>query len=365
MGLISTVSLPQEFYDITSPMLLQQPEPQYIYARMLLSALASDLQVPDALGLQGRAVSGQGADYSGLEGNQLFLSDPISQELFAAKVDFDAAPGTSMRFNRPKFTDSTYTRASRTINAGQTISTTAMSVESEQNTLLLQRFSGPHNGTNVAPLGIDRFSARLGVHNLVKIAKLHLIRDWYKTLDYFVREVLDTAGTAIYPSGMTAVDDATTKGSFMLDYETMSRTARTMDEANLPTLPDGRRILVVTPTGYNQLKQDPAWQRYSEFHPEINPLFTGSYAKSTPEFHVFKSNTLQKTDNSSNIEIHYAHAIAPGALGVGMGGDAPRVAPNTSDNYGEQAIVVWIAYLALGLLDQRFVYSVRYTEDVQ
>lgn len=366
MGLISTVSLPQEFYDVTSSMLLRQPEPQYLYSKFLLSALAAELQVPDSLGLQiaDRAISGQGADYSTLEDNQLLLGDPISSELFAAKVDFNGVPGTTMRFNRPKFTDSTYTMESRTINSTDTISTTSISVDSEQVPLTLKRFAGPHSGSSVAPLGVDRFSAKLGVHNLVKIAKLHLVRDWYKSLDSFVRQNLDLASTTVYPQGMTADNDATTKGSFMLDYETISRTARSMDEANLPTLPDGRRILVVSPTGYNQLKQDPAWRQYAEFHQGINPLFTGSYCKSLPEFHVFKSNTLTKATNSSSVKVHYGHAIAPGALGVGMG-EAPRVAPNTNDNYGEKAVVVWIAYLALGLLDSRFVYSVRHTEDVQ
>lgn len=362
---IDTQTIPQEFYDITSGMLLRAPEPQYLYSIMLMSALAAELQVPDSLGLAvgDRAIGGQGADYGNVEGDRLLLGDPISAEVFDAKVDFDGAPGTQMKFNRPSFTDSVYTKASRLLNSMSSVSSTAMSVTSQQTTMTLERIGGPHNGTNVAPLSVDKFSAKLGVHNLVKIAKRHLVRDFWKTTDSLVRATIDSASAAnvVYPDGMTADDDATTKTSYPLDYETISRTAKNMDEANLPTLGDGRRILVVTPSGYNQLKQDPAFQRYAEFHKEVNPLFTGSYMRSLPEFHVFKSNTLTKSTNSSSVKVHYGHAIAPGALGCGMA-DAPRVVPNSNDQYGEEAIVIWRMYLALGALDGSFLYSVRHSE---
>ncbi len=45
-------------------------------------------------------------------------------------------------------------------------------------------------------------------------------------------------------------------------------------------------------------------------------------------------------------------------------GKLPRVAPASDDNYGETAKVIWLAYLALGLADNRFVTRVAYTEDV-
>lgn len=362
---IDTQTIPQEFFDITSGMLLRAPEPQYLYSIFLMSALASELQVPSELGLSigDRAIAGQGADYGSADADRLSLSDPISQELFDAKIDFNGAPGTQMKFNRPTYTDSLYTKQSRLLNSMSSVSTTAMSVTSQQTTLTLERIGGPHNGTNVAPLSVDKFSARLGVHNLVKIAKRHLIRDFWKTTDALVRDTIDSAGAAnvVYPDGMTADNDATTKTAYPLDYETISRASKNMDDANLPTLADGRRVLVVTPAGYNQLKQDPAFQRYSEFHKEINPLFTGSYMRTLPEFHVFKSTTLTKSSNTSGVKVHYGHAIAPGALGAGMA-DVPRVVPNSNDQYGEEAIVIWRMYLALGALDSSFIYSVRHSE---
>jgi hypothetical protein len=45
-------------------------------------------------------------------------------------------------------------------------------------------------------------------------------------------------------------------------------------------------------------------------------------------------------------------------------GRPPRIMPASSDNYGEQALVIWLADLALGLLDNRFVVDVHYTADI-
>ncbi len=50
MSTIDRASLLQEFFDTTSPRLLKQPEPPYIYARLFLDALAASPPSVDALG---------------------------------------------------------------------------------------------------------------------------------------------------------------------------------------------------------------------------------------------------------------------------------------------------------------------------
>jgi hypothetical protein len=163
---------------------------------------------------------------------------------------------------------------------------------------------------------------------------------------------------------MTTANDATAKAMFPLTYEQIGRVAKSQDEANLPTLGDGRRIMVVTPTGRKFIKDDPQFARYAEFQKEFNPLFPGWFA-STPEYHFFQSNTLSITANTAStpINIHYGHAIAPGAF-LGGRGKTVGVKAASDDNYGETAKVIWLAYLALGLADNRFVTRVAYTEDV-
>jgi hypothetical protein len=370
----SRVSLPSNFYDITSDMLLAQPEPQYLYARMWLNSLSASMLVPEKLGLVGRGVTPEaGGAYTSADADRLLLSDPVSTELIIGQVNFSGLPGHTMRFNRPRFTNSTYTQASRRIARDQTLSTTTITVDGEQTELTLELFGGPYDSTASAirPYGIDQFDAQLGVHKASSIHGTHLKRDLDRFVDTVQVLLLDNANSTVYPEGMTADNDATVAGEFPLTYEQISRCAKEMDEENLPTLSDGRRVLVITPTGAKQLKDDPQFARYVEQHTKHNPLYDAMYFGMTPEFHCFKSNTLRVVDNGSSIGIHYAHAIAPGALFSGIGsvpngsGPGPRVVAATDDNYGLSQKVLWLMAAGFGLADDRFVKSVRYTEDAQ
>ncbi|HEV8248211.1 MAG TPA: hypothetical protein VGP93_20690, partial [Polyangiaceae bacterium] len=225
--------------------------------------------------------------------------------------------------------------------------------------------AGPYDSVNsrVAPFGLDAFDASMGVHNLVKFIGSHLKYDFHKTLDSFWVTLANLGATTVLPFGMSAVNDATAKAQFPLTYEQMSRASKLQDEANLPTLGDGRRVFVCSPTGKKFLKDDPQFARYADFALEKNPLVSVGWFGSTPEYHCFQSTTLTSTANSSGINIHTAHAIAPGAFMAGRG-QKIKIAPATDDNYGESAKLIWLAYLALALADNRFVNLVKYTEDV-
>lgn len=363
--MISRDQLSEEFYDRTSAQLLVQPVPMFLYARMFLRALNIELGIPASAGLPGREIAGQGAPYPDAAAQgALDLSDDLSSELFAVKADFTGEPGHTIKFNRPKFDSTTYTQASREVGVNQTISVVPIEAGSEQAGLTIKRFAGPYDQVNsrVAPFGLDAFDATMGVHDLVKFVGTHMKFDFHKTLETFWVTLANLGSVTVRPFGMNAANDATAKAQFPLTYETMSRVSKSMDEANLPTLGDGRRIFTCTPTGEKYLKDDPQFARYAEFHKEKNPLFPGWFG-STPEFHCFKSTTLTTTANSSGVNIHTAHAMAPGVFMGGRGAKI-KVAAATDDNYGEAAKLIWLAYLALGIADNRFVQKVEYTEDV-
>lgn len=362
---ISRLVLPEEFYDLTSAQLLAQPEPQYLHASWCKAAMGGmDLSAPSAFGLPGRQIGGQGSPYAGHKDAMLELAAALPTALFAVKEDFSGSPGTVMKFNRPQFTDSTYTEASRTLVSGATISTTPILAGSEQVSLTLKRYAGPYSST-VQPYAIEAFDAQMGVHNLAQFVGTHLRRDFDKSLDSFWVAIADAAavasGQVVYPLGVSAVNDMTLAGASPLTYEQIVRTARTMDDASLPTLPDGRRVLVITSHGKAQLTQDPKFIQNSKNHESMSVLFP-NYLKSLPDFHIFISRTLARTNNSSSVAIHYAQAIAPGAFGCGTGRPA-SVRTNTNDNYGEQVLAIWLADMALGCVDNRFCVSVRYAQD--
>jgi hypothetical protein len=347
--------MPEEFFDITSSMLLVQPEPQYLYALLYLSAIGASLPNPVAIGLPGRQVSGVGADYSSAERDRQILSNPLTTDVFAVKADFNAAPGSTLRINRPVFANTTYTEASRRIATGTSISTVPVSVSSEQTNLTLYRFGGPYDNANnrVAPYAISAFDANMGIHNAAKLFGTHLKRDCHKFVDSVVTTLLDLGSTTVFPEGMTAANDATATGSFPFTYEQLSRCEQEADQANLPTFPDGYRVAVLTPTQVKQLKDDPQYTRYAEKHEQYNALFP-QYVRSVGKTHIFKSTTLTISNNASSVPIHYGHYIAPGALMGGMGRQL-RVAPNTDDNYGEDVKVIWIGDLAFGVANNTLV----------
>lgn len=366
---INRVTLPQEFYDVVSDKLLLQPDPQYLYADLILRSLGVNLMGGDMVGLPGREIGGQGAPYQGPNDGRLVLEpDLLTQDLFTVKYKFDGTPSDVVRFNRPQFTNWAVTDADRRLAPGQTIGTTGVDIASEQAVMVLHRYAGPYSSTTsgagaIAPLVIEKYDANMGVHNLVQVANLHLVRDFHRFVNAQGVAMGDSAATTIRPVGMTNDNTPTTAGEFTLDYETLLRTAQTMDDANLPTFGDGKRLLIVTPQGMAQLNQDPAFVNAAKEETRTNPLmhrYTQMRAV-LPEWYIMVSTTQTVTANTSSVNIHTAHAISPGAFGVGMGG-TPRIAPHTSDNYGESVPVVWIAYMAFTALDSRFVYRVHYTQ---
>ena len=361
MPSFSQASYPENFFVETSDMLLTAPRPQFLYAQLFLGALGASLPVPGAFGLSGRELPNAGVT-ADVNAGMLTLSNPMYSEVIAAKVDFSGSAGSALRINRPIFSNTTATEAARKIATGQTISTTPITIQSDQTNLTLFKYGGPYDATNsrVAPYAIEAFDANIGVHNAVSLVGGHMKYDFQRFIDSVNVSLLDLAATVVYPDGMTANNDATAVGSFPMSLEQISRTEQLMDDANLPTFSDGFRVLVLKPRQLKQLKDDPNYQRASENHPAYNVLFP-QYVASVGKFHIFRSTTLTTSANSSSVNIDYGHAIAPGALLAGMG-RAPRVATSTDDNYGEQAKMIWLADLAFGLADNTFVYSVRSAE---
>ena len=355
----SRLTLPENFYDTTSSMLLLQPQPQFLFASLWKRAMAASLTVPSALGINGRTIESNGQVYASANTGRLALAADLLDGLFAAKFDMKVQPGHTVRVNRPKYRLTTYTKASRKIAAGASISTTAVAIGSEQNDITIARYAGPYDAENtrVAPFALDRLDASMGVHSLVQAVGAHLQEDFDRFHENVMVTLANNAANTVRPGNMSADNDATAAGQFVLDYKTINTAEKTADEANLPCFPDGYRLLCLTPTQLMQLKDDSQYARYSEFHKEMNALFPG-YATTINKMHVFKCTTLDTAVNGSSVAIHTGLLLSPGTFMAAMG-EQPRVVPSTDDNYGETAKVVWIGYFETELADNRFAVSVR------
>lgn len=367
MTFVTRATLPEEFFDITSAMLLVQPEPMYLHASLVKSALAMDLAA-EGLGSLGLPLPnrnvGDDGQALGLTNDdmRLLINSPIANvysDTVKVITDLSKAPGMTVRINRPKFTDTTYTIGSREVAGGATISTTPIAFGSEQTDITIRRLAGPLTGVGgtVAPIGIDRFEASRSLHKLAPIAGMQLKRDYDKFLDKATIALLDAVTNQLWPNGFTADNDFKAAGDGPLDFDMLARAESVLDTANIPRFSNGRRACVLHPRQIQQLKNDGQFMKAAEFYTNKNPLFT-SYVATVGNLDIFASANLTTISNSSSVTVYYGQIFGPGALGWGQG-EMPRVAYSTADNYGEQALLIWLWYAGAVLLDNRFGCSLR------
>jgi hypothetical protein len=363
--LVNRASLPQEFFDITSPRLLLQPEPQFLHARLMKMAMSASFDLGGDLGLpiEGRSFGGNGAPYqTSPEEGRLMISDGIYDQAIMFVPELGKGPGHTIRMNRPSFQNTTYSQAAREVAPGATISVTPIALSSEQTSITIRRFAGPYDQANsrVAPLGVDRFDSKVMLHRAANIAGLNLKRDFDATLDFWGVKLFDQANTIVRPAGFAADNDHLAAGDGPMTWALLQSVERQMDEASIPYFPNGKRAMVLHPRQVEQLTLDPTYQRLTRYTPATNPFFNGTYVGAVGNWEIFKSVTLTKVTSSGGAQpqVYYGQAFGPGAIGAGVG-EMPRAAYNTQDNYGETALVIWLFYAGFEVLDSRFIASVR------
>ncbi len=359
MAFIGQASIPEEFYTLTSAHLLVQPDAQYFHAQLFKQALGAAMNIQNigAMGLPvgNRAISGSGAAYTDAAHDRLMLAppDPVYSSAIMMATDFNTRVGFTIRLNRPKFGGGGYTLALREVASGAQISTTAIDLSSEQVTLTIKRYAGPYdtNASAVAPYAVDKLDTSRSVHNMAEMVGKHMQRDLDKWLDTVLVTLLNSGSTTLFPKGFSSVNDSTLADDMPGDVDMLFRASETLKLANIAPFSNGRYMAVISPTFSRQLKGDPQFARFAKYFRGTNPLFN-SYTGTVGDIDIFESNTLTATANTSSVNVFTSQVFGPGMLGAGVG-RLPEVMPNTQDNYGEQALLVWIAYLAFGVLDNR------------
>lgn len=367
---ISRATLPTEFFDITSQMMLRAAEPAYAYARLLFMGSAqaelSRMGIDATNAAPGRGLPEFGADVPDLSAMQLLIGDSIRGE--AIVVSDELAPGRvghTVRMNRPRFSGGGYTEAARTIASGVAISLTPIDITADQVSITIGKRVGPFaaGGTAPAPYAIDRFDAEHAVHRIGRTVGLHLQRDRTKWIDSVIGRLFDLGSTVIYPGDSTFSLSSDTSafvvnGDRPMDAETMFRAEQKLNDLSVPAFANGRYMAVLSPTQARQLKSDPQFQSLSTFDASRNPL-ASSYVGTIGQIEVYQSSTnVVDTATVSNVTIHHGCVFGPGAVGYAGAGPA-RVAASSEDNYGETPKVVWIAYEGFAVLNDDFILNIH------
>jgi hypothetical protein len=366
---VGRADLPQEFFDFTSAQLLIQPEPQYLHARLIREAMRMEMDKRAAsLGLPGRELMDKSANYLQMEELQLELSDRLYAAAIKVDLSFMDSPlgrlpiGHIMRLNRPQFVNTTYTLASREIAPGKIISTTPITVGSDQVEFRIARYGGPINASSgiVSPIGISRFDAQRSVHSLPAVRDLQFKRDYDRFIDAVGVALFDAvdSGNILYNDGFAQDNDMQQAADSPFSYALLRKMELQLDTLNIPFFANGRRMAILTPLQGMQLERDSEYQRLSQFIPPKNPILLSSYVRTIGNVDVFRSNTLTIVNNAQSVPVHRAQMIGPGIAGVAPG-EMPRIVANTNDNYGEDPIAIWLQYCAFATLDARFGVSGR------
>lgn len=362
----SRVEVPQDFFDITSTMLLRTPVPQFAFAQMAIAGISrAALLATDAeAGFQGfRGPSTQGAPAGALNDHQLVLAQSIyGQAITVVEEAAKQGIGETIKLPRPTFSGGGYTRAARTVAQSQTISTTPIAIGMEQASVTVERHAGPYDTTNsrVAPFAIDRLASQRSVHSLVQLVGMNLVYDRMAFLDAVFSLLFDGAVTSVVrPAGITADNAFPTSGEAPLDLDTLLRAEEALHNANVPRFADGTYLAVLSPRQIRQLKLDPDYAGQAKELPEKNPLNNSAVTKVGSTITVMSVNTVQTdTSSASGSTIYRGTMMGPGAIGFGVT-EPVRAAYSTDDNFGETAKVIWLCYEAMGLLDERFLCSIR------
>jgi len=359
----SAVTYPSNFFDVTSPKLLKQPEPQYFWAMLLAAAEAkSTLQNVPGIGLPGRQAASGGLAYaSELDRLQLAAASECS-EAISVEESLGRGPGHTIRINRPAFSGGGYTEAYRQIGPSESISVTPIDVSGEQTTITLKRVIGPFasGGSVPQPYAIDSMDAQLGVHKLSDIVALHLRRDRMVYIDTVLNSYFNEASVLVFVNpSFTADNDYTSDQAGQLNAETLFRVEESLATRHIPSFSNGRWKMALHSRALRQLKTDSVYAAYAKDHTEKNPLFPG-YVATIGRLDLYEVNTVGSASNSSSVTVYKNVAFGPGMVGYGVG-KRPTVQPSTDDNYGETGKVIWCAYEGITCLDDRFAVSCRTT----
>ena len=353
MAITTTSTLTQEFVDMLSQELIVEPDPQYVFALLAGAARAGAMGIADVAGQAGVSANMQAAMGAGL-GTLRFLDQrwmAVAAD-FAKVVSEPTTPGKVILVDQPRYLGGTFTETSRRLTEGTVVSANPQAATMGQVTITIREYAGPHDSTNVAPIGITDFLKRRAKHDLVQYVGTLLRRDRNKFVDHVVSDLLLTTTNVSTPSG--TAEGSLTAGAKLTEVM-LAAMLRALQDRNIPTFANGQYMLVMSPKHFEDLRADTNFRESVRYLGAEGALVQGHVANHGGFMIVISSNIPTKGVGAGSAVTGYQGvAFGPGAIGHGIGMDA-EARRSQNDDFGREDRVLWIAHEGWALLDTDFV----------
>jgi N4-gp56 family major capsid protein len=358
MSVATSSTLTQEFVDQLSQQMILEADASYVFSQLANAARAGAMGIPDIVGRSGVGANMQEAMGAGMGTLKIF--DPRWMSVgrdFAQVVSEPALPGKVILLDQPRYFGGLFTESSRALTEGTRITANPQAATMGQVSVTIKEYAGPHDSSNVAPIGITDFLKRRARHDLIEYIGTLLRRDRNRFVDTVIINLLLTTTNETTPGGR----DESILSSGIPDWMTEATLAsafRSLSERNVPTFSNGMYMCVMTPWHFEKLRADDKFRESVRYLGVEGALISGHIANHAGFMLVQSNNLPTKAVGAGGAETGYqALAFGPSAIGwaIGMDAEARR---SKDDDFGREDRVVWTAHEGWQLLDATFVQKI-------
>lgn len=270
-----------------------------------------------------------------------------------------ASPGsvvgsTTLHVNQFGWTGSggTFTESARRLTDGTDVSGTPVGMSATQYSLTLREYGGPHDASNVAPLGITELMLGVGTHNLAQKIGPHLLRDYMYWRDQVALGLAMTT-TSYWTAGATpsSTNQATVTAAQKASYTWLTEIRANLASNKVPTFGNGRYRGFIQPRQTKELLQDSDVKQAMATRPDGAPIV--GYVGTLAGIDLYEATNLGTTGIGAGSAVTGYNSVFFGAVApcgyyqhMGM---TPRL--NNNNDYGRKYLTIWKEHAAYAALD--------------
>lgn len=383
-------SLPANYADFageaSQALVLPTPQPQFLFAHWAMAGRVTGQALDAGMTVEGFLRGSVGGAEIPPELDRLIRAAETYPGAIKGVDDFGQNKGDTIKFQRLIHDAGGLTEASRRLTGNSAISTTGVTVKTEEVPVMLDQFHGPYasTGSGVAPFEIADFDARYRANkvSLASWVNKALVYDYTIWLDTVIRDRF-RASTYITQANASYSDVTSyvAGGNQKFSSEQLLRARKTLSDRNWQKFPNGNYVFVA-PTAFNlDMIDDIEYRQLSQQHTDgRNQIF--GYIGSLQDIDIFECSTTKQYAAAStvpgtgggtvptSVTLEEGILFGPEAVGFGtagaeydpgdestrMMGPVLRFADDT--NYGTLAKCIWFAIHAFQTLDERGIQRV-------